>query len=159
MKEKRGVSLVAIVILVAIIIVITTSAIFEYKSIVIKAQKRELATEFYTMQQLINDYEFVNSRYPVLSEINVKKPDSEQFAKEPDPDGDGMITLKPIDYHKLNVESLTRGIKVDNDANDIYAMSSWTNNIYYLKGVTIEGTTYYTLTSELQKLLEISDVK
>lgn len=158
--KKKGISLIAVVISILIIIVISSTAIFEYKQIVIKSRKRELATDFYLMSKKISDYEFLNSRLPVSETIKVTIPEgaSGQFASEPDLDKDGKIELKYIDYGKLNTEDLVRGMQ-KNGTDDRYAYSEWTKKLYYLKGENINGTIYYTLTDELSKLLEISNVK
>ena len=46
MKEKKGISMVALVITIAVIIIISSTAIFEYKNVIEKARKRDLATDF-----------------------------------------------------------------------------------------------------------------
>ncbi len=160
MNKRKGVSLLAIVISVAIILAISGTAIFEYRQIVIKARKRELATDFYLMSKAIKDYEFINSKLPVTDKITISIPVGyeAQFKDEPDLDGDGRIELKYVDYNKLNTEELVRGMQ-KNGTDFRYAMSEWTDRLYYLKGENIEGNIYYTLTNDLSELLDVSNVK
>ena len=164
MKNKRGVSLLAIVIAIAVIIIISTSAIFEYKNVVIKGQKIELAKDFYTMTKLVNDYEFMHSNYPVTTGVECVVNKSAlpeeiiktQFANEPIEDD--KMTFQYIDHNKLSTEELIRGAQ-KYGIEDRYVFSIWTKRVYYLPGVTIGDTTYYTLTNDLYKLLDISEVK
>ncbi len=160
MLNKKGMSLIAVVIAIVIIIAISSTAIFEYKQVVIKSRKRELATDFYLMSKAISDYEFMHSKLPVSETIKVAIPEGyeSQFASEPDLDNDGKIELRYVDYNKLNTEELVRGMQ-QNGSDDRYAVSEWTKKLYYLKGENINGTIYYTLTDELNKLLDISKVK
>ena len=164
MKRKEGISLVALVLCIAIILVVSTSAVFEYKNIVLKGQKLDLAKDFYTMTRLVNDYEFMNSEYPVSKGIECAIQKTEipelilktQFKDEPMEHN--VMHFKYIDHNKLNKEELIRGAQ-KNGIDDRYVFSVWTKRLYYLPGVTIGDTTYYTLTNELYKLLDISEVK
>lgn len=160
MNKKRGVSLIVVIIAIAIILVISATAVFEGKSILTKAKKRELATDFYLMSKAISDYEFANSKLPVSSTVSLPVPEDakEQFQNEPDLNNSGKIELKYIDYSKLNTENLVRGLSKEG-ADDRYAVSEWTGRLYYLKGEKIGNDVYYTLTDDLQKLLDINNVK
>lgn len=151
--------MIAILLTVAIIIAISGTAIFEYKNIVIKAQKRELALDYYLMTQAIEDYRFRTGSLPKGSEVQITIPNvgREQFEGEPGFD-EGKVEVYYIDYNKLSTEKLIRGMQKEG-IDDRYVYSDWTNKLYYLQGVTIEGNTYYTLTNELYDLLDVSEVK
>ena len=114
MIKKRGMSMIAILLTLAVIIAISTVAIFEYKNIVVKSQKRDLASDFYAMQTAIQDYEFVHGSLPLSSEIYVSVPTSnkEQFSKEPGYTSE-KIDVYYVDYNKLNTEKLSRGVQKD----------------------------------------------
>ncbi|MBR1884526.1 MAG: hypothetical protein IJ809_06350 [Clostridia bacterium] len=159
MKEKKGISMVALVITIAVIIIISSTAIFEYKNVIEKARKRDLATDFYAMQQAIDDYEFIHGSLPLSSEVYISVPAvaSEQFASEPGY-STGKLDVYYVDYNKLNTEKLARGMQ-QNGIDDRYVYSKWTDKLYYLQGETVGGTTYYTLNNELYSLLEIRTVK
>ena len=159
MMKKRGISMIAILLTLAVIIAISTVAIFEYRSIVIKSQKRDLATDFYAMQTAIQDYEFVHGSLPLSSEVYVTLPVSnkEQFSTEPGYSSD-KIDVYYVDYNKLNTDKLVRGMQKEG-IDDRYVYSKWTNKLYYLQGETVDGTTYYTLNDELYSLLEITPVR
>ena len=150
--------MIAIILTVAIIIAVSATAIFEYKNIVLKAQKRDLASDFFGMEQAIKDYEFIHGSLPLGAEVTLEVPavSSEQFAKEPYY-SEGKLDVYYVDYNKLNTKKLYRGMQ-KNGINDRYVYSKWTNRLYYLDGVTIDGVTYYTLNNELRSLLEVNSV-
>ncbi|MEG1008950.1 MAG: hypothetical protein RSF67_03890, partial [Clostridia bacterium] len=68
------------------------------------------------------------------------------------------ILLYEIDLNKLNLNEVNRGYK-KNGENDVYAISLTTNKVYYLKGFKVNKNIYYSLNNELEKLLDVGEVK
>ena len=159
---NKGMSLIALITTIIIGIMIISTVVISYNNIKDDTDKKEFAKEIYSLNKLMYDYNLLNGSYPIGADINfdlTNLTDQNQFAMET-ADVDNIILLKKIDLTKLGVEDIARGNKEYSPIeNDVYAFSLATKKIYYLKGVKIGKTTYYTLTEELLKLIQINEVK
>ena len=152
--NKKGVTLVILAVTIIVALILLTTIIFSYDNIKNSIKKREFAKEIYAIQKLSDEYILKNGNIPIksqspyifLSEAVTSYP--EQFQDEEENN-----LCYELDLSKINVESVTKGIKKDGDENDIYVISEKTKRIYYLKGYEIGDMTYYTLTEELSNLL------
>lgn len=157
---KKGMTMVALIATIIITIILVSTVVFSYNNIIANTKKNEFAREIYTVQKMVKDYEFKNNEYPLLEEVNVLVSSLDnnfkiQFSGEVGYT-EGNIKLNKIDLYKADISELTRGTSESSD--DIYLFSKTTKKVYYLKGIRIEGNVYYTLTDELYKLINISEV-
>ena len=157
-KGKNGITLIMLVITIVIILILSGTVMMSFYGINNSTKQREFANEIYNLQKLVEQYEFLNDEYPVKDSINFNISSmsaslKEQFKNEPNYSSN-VINLKEIDLSKAGVEEISRGTKKSQF--DVYAISESTGIVYYLKGVTIGGQTYYTLTNELKEKLDFS---
>jgi len=160
--KKRGISLIALVATIIVALIILSTVIFAFESIVNNTKKSEFAKEAYTVKKLVLNYEFMNSKYPTKDQITVdlttlNETSKNQFSDEPGY-ATGSIILGTVNLSQAGVDNIVRGTTKYGD-NDIYAFSVTTKKIYYLMGELIGNDIYYTLTDELYKLIDINDVK
>ncbi len=152
---KRGISLVALMSTVVILLVLVSSITVTGVSTMNKANMMSFATELKMIQDSLNSYNIKSDgALPIkdaviidLSKVNSK--DIVQF------DGenivDNKVTMYEIDYDKLDISSLKHGI--NKQENDIYVYSKDTGDVYYAKGNQIGGNTYFKLVGDLEKSL------
>ena len=57
-----------------------------------------------------------------------------------------------VDLEKIGVNKSTRG-NHKNGENDVYVLTPDTLHAYYLKGITVKGTTYFSISSKVKELL------
>jgi Tfp pilus assembly protein PilE len=162
MKNKRGITFIALLATIAIALIIIFTVVISYENIVNSTKKSEFAREMYLVKKTVLDYEFMNSSYPTKDEINIDLNTLDviskiQFSDEPGYDTNS-VTLSTIDLSKAGVENVVRGT-TKYGLSDIYAFSPSTKKIYYILGERIGDNTYYTLTDELYELIDINDVK
>lgn len=160
--KRRGITFIALVITIVVALIIVSAVVISYESIMQNTRKSEFAKEMYTVKKLVQEYEFMNSTYPLKDEITVDlnsiDEDSKiQFSDEPGYSSNSIV-LSEINLSKAGVESIIRGT-TKYGANDIYAFSTSTKKIYYLLGEPIGDNTYYTLTEELYDVISIYDVE
>lgn len=160
--KNKGITLLALLVTIIVILILTSTIIISYDNIISDVQKRDFAREVYTLRQVVLDYEFMNGSYPIIQEVslNLNSIDvayQNQFSNEPGYESKSII-LNTIDLYKAGVDSLNRGTK-DLGADDYYAFSTVTKKVYYIKGQKAGDNTYYTLTDELYKLIDIKDVE
>lgn len=158
---KKGITFMALVIMVAIILTLTTTAVISGVNSIDNAKKIKFATEISYVQEIMNSYNNIgnNINFDKSYSIDVtssSKDVIEQFSSELI--NNGKITLYYIDFNNenfdiLNNSDLTYGTgKDDND--DIYLYSINTGKVYYKKGIKLNGNIYYTLTDELSKKID-----
>lgn len=153
MEQRKGISLASVVITTVVIMLLTTTITISVKKILENSDKISFASEIDTLQTSINSYYLAEKEYPTLGEnivIDITKIDEKNIFKDENI-VDGKVILNKIDYDKINYVSLKYGISLDEG--DIYAISEITGKVYYVKGIKIGNTTYFTLTEELEKLL------
>lgn|SRR5574344_215263 len=164
--SKKGISLIVLMITIVVVIILTSVVIVSATNVVIDVKKKQFAKEIYSVQKAVEKYYYENNKYPYKVDSNNKNeeikvtPLTENISQFTDEDMlDGTVTLYPIDLQEAGIQELSRGINKNSNANDVYAFSSKTGKVYYVKGAKIGGVIYYTLIQELkQKIgLKITD--
>ena len=147
---------------VTIMLILMTTIIIAANNISSNAKRINFASEIKTIQQAVDSYVTKNEgEYPTVNSIvmDISKLDptyQTQFTANQESVIDGKIILNEIDYQKIGITDLKYG-NGKRGTNDIYAVSTQTGKVYYVMGVTISNYSYYTLTSDLSKLLKLND--
>ncbi|MBR1884527.1 MAG: type II secretion system protein [Clostridia bacterium] len=155
---KKGISLVALVITMVIMLLLASSVTVAGFGAFNNSKKIMFATEINMVQEACNSYKSENQgNFPVTDEIQlnisgVSSKARSQFANENVVSN--TITLSKVDYSKLGITSLRYGTSAEGQE-DIYVISKSTGKVYYAKGLKVPGNTYYTLTDELLQLLNL----
>ncbi len=153
---KKGITFMTIISAVIIMIIFISTVTISSMSILNNSNKTKFATEIAYIQEAVNNYLDKYNEYPILSSINVdldnvEENDLEQFNDE-DKTGDNIVVLYVLDFNKLgNIERIYG--KGNTSDKNIYALSKTTGKVYYLKGVNVGSTTYFTLTDDLKKII------
>ena len=157
-KIKKGISMIALLITIAVFLILLTVIIISSDKIINNTKKKQFAREIYEVQNLVDKYKYEKEEYPyTILDDNTKESMSiditddltDQFDKEGVKEGD-KVELYTIDLNKIGAENITRGIKKDNNLKDVYAFSEKTGIVYYIKGYKVGKNVYYTLTDELK---------
>ena len=156
--NKKGVSMIIFVISLAMVLILVTAITTSYNVIINATRMREFANELNMMQKTVDEYFFLNGEYPQRGEytldlniVNSSVKDS-QFGS-----GIDYMDFYIIDLAKLGIDKLNRGTSniVNDNSLDVYAISKDNGKVYYLEGVKIDKTWYYTLTDKLREKLKI----
>lgn len=151
MKQKKGITLAMLVIIVVIMSIlaatITTSVLTSINNTKLSIWTQEIMY----VQDIMN--ETINKEDALLNEVNfsVENIDedirNDQFADENIVDN--AITFYSINLAKINLDNTVYG-KYEKE-NDIYVYSKTTGKVYYLAGMKQSSNQiYYTLTDELK---------
>ena len=157
-KIKKGISMIALLITIAVFLILLTVITISSDKIINNTKKKQFAREIYEVQNLVDKYKYEKEEYPytILDDntnesisIDITDDLTDQFDKEGVKEGD-KVELYTIDLNKIGAENITRGIKKDNNLKDVYAFSEKTGIVYYIKGYKVGKNVYYTLTDELK---------
>ncbi|MDD3304139.1 MAG: hypothetical protein PHP54_04400 [Clostridia bacterium] len=160
--DKKGITLLILMITITTLMIIFTAITLAYTNISNSTKQREFAKEIYEIQKLVDQYHFMNNKYPIskgttpflLDLYSVPVNSRVQFDKEPNY-ATFTIELREIDLYEIGAEEVNRGTKSGADSGDIYAVSESTGIVYYIKGQKIGRNKYFTLTDELLKTLDM----
>lgn len=155
---KRGIAMATLVVIISVMLILVSVITVTGINTSNTSRKIAFASELKMLQDSVDGYRTKNSgEYPVSdfltidlsgASLDVKK----QFEDNGEEILDSKVNLNKIDYIKLDLTSLTRGISDTTD--DIYVVSTKTGKVYYAKGLKIGNNTYYALTDELKRLIE-----
>ena len=142
MKNKRGISLVVLLVALVIMIILVTSAIVMGTGSITKANFQEYQSSISRMSNLVNIYYTENDKLPITGEVLDPKSISYDFVNEVNKSGDEFNKLYIIDTSKIKMTTINIGNKKDGN-NDVFVVAENTNNIYYAKGFKFEGKAVY----------------
>lgn len=151
LQNKSGISLIMLSVTVVVMIILASATIVSYNNIITDTLKKDFANEIYTIQKLVEQYEFLNNEYPVNEEyiLDVSEIDEEfKFQFEKENITDNKLKLYVIDLAKCDVEHVKRGNSLNDK--DKYVVSKDTGIVYYFDGIVIDNIRYYTLTKDLR---------
>ncbi|MEG2645619.1 MAG: hypothetical protein RSA08_01125 [Clostridia bacterium] len=169
MKLKKGISLIVLVITIVVILILLSVTTIGVKESLDNSKLTAFAKELSDLQEKCKSYYYENNELPYF-DINpisqdgiinlVNNKNKELILKEMELNQDKVVTGTEGEYYvisleKLGVKKSKRGTK--KVENDVYVISYPSMNIYYLKGVKAKGTTYFSLTKNLSKIINIKE--
>lgn len=118
---------------------------------VVDAEK--FAMEILNIHTAVDEYYYRYEKYPVgqeytLNMSNLPNGSISQFSEENIVNN--TISFKVIDLSLIGENNTQFGKGI---GDDIYVVSENSGKVYYMRGISYEGLTYYTLTGELSKLV------
>ena len=159
---KKGISLLMLSTIVMVMLVISTSVVIAGVNALNSSTKVKFANELFYLQDIVNSYvkshqgEFPVDESIVVDLSNVTTESITQFGDETKTNN--TIILYKVDKTKLNKMDLRYGNEKNNNKNDVYAVSKDTGRLYYVQGVKVSGRTYYTLTQDLEDLIQYDKI-
>ena len=163
-SRKKGISVVALVASVAIIVALLTTVTISGVNTAHNAKKIAFGTEINMMQTALDAYYTKNNAtFPVKEAVvlTMNSSDTEMIKQFEGSFNEGVnteATLYLLDYNELGITSLKYG-KQQNSQKDVYAVSKISGKVYYLEGIKIGGKKYYTLTDDIENLLNYNSGK
>lgn len=162
MKEKKGISLVAISVSVVVMTILLTTIAVSATSSINNAKKVAFANELYNIQEAANEYYHNNEApLPVYETITINLSNVganiDQFEQDSPYIQSNVLVLDKLELDELDITDVQYGKEETN--NDVYAISGYTNKVYYVEGLKIGGKKYYTLNDELLKIINKSETE
>ena len=154
---KKGIAMVTLVVIISVMLILVSVITVSGVNVSNTSKKLSFASEIKMLQDCVNTYRTTNNNelpitdFVVIDLSSASDDVKKQFQTNLEDITDDNVYLNKIDYTKLDVSNLSRGLSESDE--DIYVVSSKTGIVYYAKGLKIGNQTYYTLTDELKKLL------
>lgn len=154
---KKGIAMATLVVIISVMIILVSVITVTGFNTSNTARKLAFASELEMIEESINSYKTDNegdlptTEFIVIDLTRASGDVLNQFQQNGEEITNNKVSLCKIDFNKLNVKSLTRGVGKTED--DVYVISNKTGIVYYAKGLKIGTKTYYTLTDELKNLI------
>lgn len=154
---KNGIAMVTLVVTIAVMLTLVSVITYTGINTANTSKKMAFASEIKMIQECIDSYRtnnegnFPTSDFVTIDLSNASIDVKKQFTDNEEEIIDNKVYLSKIDYTKLELNSLNRGLGQTSD--DIYVLSTKSGIVYYAKGLKIGNITYYTLTNDLKNLL------
>lgn len=146
LKNKKGVTVVSVLIIIVVLSVLSSGIILSTKVIMDNTYKKEFKTEYYLVKNAVNDYIMRNSGKVDFEETEIDLSDiSNQYLTQFDGEvkEDNKIKAYVIDLDKIGVSNTTYGNKLNEDSNDVYVVTKEKYTVYYKKGFNSNDFVYY----------------
>lgn len=158
-NKKSGISLIILITMIVIALVLLTLSVIAVGSTVQNSSISAFGNDLKEVEDAcgaryiengLSSFDVIDKNY-ILKLVGDKN--KEEFKKELELNGDNLVTkFLIVDLEKIGVNKSTRG-NCKNGENDVYVLTPDTLHAYYLKGITVKGTTYFSITSKVKELL------
>lgn len=167
LKSSRGITMIVLSIAI-IILAIVTSMLAYYSSDAIDIKKlNNMYNDIELLSQKVSMYFYENEKIPILVQyLNVAEILGEQKSNL-DNDTYYVIDLSKLENLELNFGKDFKEVKnsYSNDDfdiseyKDLYIINEQSHNIYYVKGITADGKTYYAKPKTDEEQIEMKIIK
>ena len=153
MVKKQGITMVILVATVVIAVVIMSVSILAIKNATKNATLTSFKEEIVDISQEVEQYYLFNKRMPTFentdmsysaSEIENLTLNTSAFREELELNSEDKTTVFfKVDLSKLGATRSVRGNKKNSDESDVYIVAYPSFNVYYLKGINVDGNYYF----------------
>lgn len=159
---KKGITVSLIATFIAVMIILATTITISANKSISNAKLRSFVTELSLIQDKIKQKMKQGTDASYLSDVIImdlsglsekqgSSIESKQFYNEEINETEKKIQLYKVDLDALEIYNTKYGKEVT--SLDIYALSEKTGKVYYVEGIKANGTTYYTLSEELNIMI------
>lgn len=158
-NKKSGVSLIILITMIVIALILLTLSVIAVGSTVQNSSISAFGNDLKEVEDACGAHYIENglSSFDVIEKNDILElvgdKNKEEFKKELELNGDNLEEqFLIVDLEKIGVNKSTRG-NYKNGLNDVYVLTPDTFHAYYLKGITVKGITYFSITSKVKELL------
>ncbi len=158
MENKKGISMSVLVIIVVVLLILTSTITISIGNSIADAKLVEFAENIQKVSEASVEYYMNNSSYALKENISYSFDDIKSklvenkklsFEEEVTKNNDVDSVFYYLDISKLNLQNMKTGYQKlgseEEKQTDIYMISYPTENVYYLKGIKVDGKYYFSL--------------
>ena len=153
LKDNKGITLVTLMFAIVIMFIISSILIYNIQTGAQTKSLNNMYNDINILKGKIETYYSKHQEIPILKEpyVNVSNINA---INGNDNENYYVIDLEALENIKLNYGKDYANYKQEpkSELTDIYVINEQSHNIYYVKGVQIDGITYYTIPGEYTKV-------
>ena len=156
MNKKSGISLIVLAITITVVLILTVITIVSFDSSI---HNTSLAAFMNDLKEVEDSFEATIidsgrsgiSTYTKQQVLTLVGENSTEFENELTLNGDASETeFYVVNLNSIGILKSKRGNKKDSDEADIYVVTKNKMHAYYLKGIKINDTFYFSISSKVQ---------
>ena len=158
-RNQKGISLIALTTTILVLAIVTSIVIYNAKDVIEVREYKKLESDIEVLENKVNMYYLNYKKIPVLEKDSfpvIYNGDMEFLGQKRENDNDNyyILNLRLIDGITLNFGGGFYNIKnTDNNITDrnnnvitdIYIINEHSHRIYYVQGIQVDETIYYTI--------------
>ena len=158
-RNQKGISLIALTTTILVLAIVTSIVIYNAKDVIEVREYKKLESDIEVLENKVNMYYLNYKKIPVLEKDSfpvIYNGDMEFLGQKRENDNDNyyILNLRLIDGITLNFGGGFYNIKnTDNNITDrnnnvitdIYIINEQSHRIYYVQGIQVDETIYYTI--------------
>lgn len=146
-KNNKGVTMVALVITIIIMIILLSVINYGSKTGIEMKNLNNMYADILILEDKIALYYLNNGELPILKKSNLSTVNANILENNPNNnDKFYVIDISLLENITLN------NMKDPRNTSDRYIINEKSHTVYYQKGITIEGKTYYTIPEDYQEV-------
>ena len=167
-KLKRGISFIALLITILVMMLLTSIVVVGVKNSIDNATIVDFMNDMQKIEEAVANYKLMNGQYPIYdndvgftqievlanTDADLRAILREEMVKNDDYTVEGKNKFFTLDITKIDITQTKRGVK--KDEKDIFLISETTGKVYYLKGVSVKNQVYFSITDKAIKTYKIS---
>ena len=165
--NKKGISLMVLVITIIVIIIIASITIVSTKNSIDNSKLTAFASDIKEIEDATESYYLTNNQMPVpdSNKDSINKDallvlsgsdNTSKLGEELGLNGDGNTDSEfyEIDLSKINVTNASNGTKTLGN-NDVYYVAYPSMDVYYLRGISAKGDKFFSLSSKISNYTKV----
>lgn len=167
-SPKAGISLVVLMITIVVMIILVSVITVSARNSINDARLSSFASDLFAVEDAVKAYYFKTNEMPypddnvvLHTKDQIKTISGEENAEyleqelaENHDNNESTIKFYYVDLAKIDVERTNTGLGKEGE-NDVYVVSYPTLDVYYLKGIVVDGKRYFSLTSKISDMTKI----
>lgn len=162
--SKKGISLIVLLLTIIVSIILISTITISVASAIDNTKITAFAKDLTQIKESTESYYMTNGQMPAVNgSVIMTKDDLATLVQDADilnqeltENNDTDAQFYTIDFTKINVTAASTGTK-ELDDNDIYVVAFPSMHVYYLYGLDVKNTVYYTLTADFTSLIDTNN--
>ena len=163
LKKEKAITLISLIVAVTIMIIISALLVYNARTGLKVRKLNMMENDISILDDKVNAYYVKYGALPIEIKYNVSPlPFEDSLNPNDSPDGYYLLDLEAFEGLTLNYGSDFKNVTEENvaDYNDLYIINEQSFQIYYAKGIEMDGVMYYTNDiSEEIELVELPNIE
>ncbi len=152
LNNEKGITMVALIIAIILMLIITSTLIFSSRNGLDISKLNKMYEDIQNLDGKISVYYSKHKTLPI-KEKKYENVNNIKNINVNDNDNYYVIDIENIDNLTLNYGLDYKNYETNNNIEDVYVINEKSHTIYYIKGIEIDGSRYYTTNANYTEVI------
>ena len=164
-NEKKGISLIILIVTITVAIILAVAVVTSLDSSIRESRLNSFAYEIATIEDAVKSYYISEGTFPTDLENEQQEFDNinnvknlyqldDEFLKETELNKDTDNSFFVVDLSMLEAQNININQNDGTTEEKKFICAYPSFNVYYLKGISVNGTKYYSITSKIDERIK-----